>query len=127
MKYHFHFKLHNVCIIHWITTSSYCPKTIMKISLEKLLFKLPSSQEIRNLFWWVRKSRVSFKRNEKCPLKNLYMNVHSSIFIYQKGGNNPNVHQPMNGQIKCGTSMHWNYWYMRQHGMNLDIMLSELS
>ena len=42
--------------------------------------------------------------------KRLDANVHSSINHnhYPEGGNNPNIHQQINGYIKHGTSVKWN-------------------
>lgn len=69
-------------------------------------------------------SRCTPKRSRNiCPHKKTC----SIILKGQKIRENPNVHQLMNGKIKCGKSIYKilldnkerNYWYMLQHGWTL--------
>ena len=47
------------------------------------------------------KETISLKKKENiCSCKNWYMNIHRGLIHNSKNGNNPNVHQMMDGIFK---------------------------
>lgn len=52
---------------------------------------------------------TTVSREPKAKTNRPYAQMFIALFSqWQKGGNNPHVPQPVNGETKCGLSLRWN-------------------